>query len=56
MIEEPFSFADYCEEEYDSIFLVYPYFNTEEGFVTENVKFMIAATALSTTYMSINVK
>ena len=28
-IEEPFSFADYCEEEYDSIFLVYPYFNTE---------------------------
>ena len=33
-IGEPFSFADYCEEEYDSIFLVYPYFNTEkEGFV-----------------------
>ena len=29
MIGEPFSFADYCEEEYDSIFLVYPYFNTE---------------------------
>lgn len=24
MIGEPFSFADYCEEEYDSIFLVYP--------------------------------
>ena len=33
-IGEPFSFADYCEEEYDSTFLVYPYFNTEkEGFV-----------------------
>ena len=33
-IEEPFSFADYCEEEYDSIFLVYPYFNTEgEDFI-----------------------
>ena len=33
-IGEPFSFADYCEEEYDSIFLVYPYFNTEkEDFV-----------------------
>ena len=30
----PFSFADYCKEEYDSIFLVYPYFNTErEDFV-----------------------
>ncbi|MBO5922111.1 MAG: hypothetical protein J6Q48_06970 [Bacteroidaceae bacterium] len=28
-IEEPFTFADYCEEKYDSIFLVYPYFNTE---------------------------
>ena len=28
-IGEPFSFADYCKEEYDSIFLVYPYFNTE---------------------------
>lgn len=25
-----FSFADYCKEEYDSIFLVYPYFNTEK--------------------------
>ena len=34
MIGEPFSFADYCGEEYDSIFLVYPYFNTEkEDFV-----------------------
>ena len=34
MIGEPFSFADYCEEEYDSIFLVYPYFNIEkEDFV-----------------------
>ena len=34
MIGEPFSFADYCEEEYDSIFLVYPYFNTEgEDFI-----------------------
>ena len=33
-IEEPFSFSGYCEEEYDSIFLVYPYFNTErENFV-----------------------
>ncbi len=33
-IEEPFTFADYCKEEYDSIFLVYPYFNTErENFV-----------------------
>lgn len=30
MIGEPFSFADYCKEEYDSIFLVYPYFNTEK--------------------------
>ena len=28
-IEEAFTFADYCKEEYDSIFLVYPYFNTE---------------------------
>ncbi|MBO7229905.1 MAG: hypothetical protein J6V20_00640 [Bacteroidaceae bacterium] len=28
-IEEPYTFADYCEEKYDSIFLVYPYFNTE---------------------------
>ena len=28
-IEEPFTFADYCKEEYDSIFLVYSYFNTE---------------------------
>ena len=27
-IEKPFTFADYCNEEYDSIFLVYPYFNT----------------------------
>lgn len=26
---EVFSFQDYCKEEYDSIFLVYPYFNTE---------------------------
>ena len=33
-IEEAFTFADYCKEEYDTIFLVYPYFNTEkEGFV-----------------------
>ena len=33
-IGEPFSFADYCKEEYDSIFLVYPYFNIEkEDFV-----------------------
>ena len=28
-IGEPFSFADYCKEEYDTLFLVYPYFNTE---------------------------
>ena len=28
-IGEPFSFADYCKEEYDSIFIVYSYFNTE---------------------------
>ena len=28
-IEEPFLFSDYCEEEYDSIFVVYSYFNTE---------------------------
>ena len=33
-IGEPFTFADYCEEKYDSLFLVYPYFNTErEDFV-----------------------
>ena len=33
-IGEPFSFADYCKKEYDTIFLVYPYFNTErENFV-----------------------
>ena len=33
-IGEPFSFADYCKKEYDTIFLVYPYFNTErEDFV-----------------------
>ena len=33
-IEEPFTFADYYKEEYDSIFLVYPYFNIEkEDFV-----------------------
>lgn len=25
VIEEPFSFADYCEEEYDSIYLIHPY-------------------------------
>ena len=32
--EKPFTFADYCKEEYDSIFLVYPYFNIEkEDFV-----------------------
>jgi hypothetical protein len=30
----PFSFADYCEGEYDSICLIYPYFNVErEDFV-----------------------
>ena len=33
-IEEPFTFADYCKKEYNTIFLVYPYFNTErEDFV-----------------------
>ena len=33
-IGEPFSFADFCKDEYDSIFLVYPYFNIEkEDFV-----------------------
>ena len=32
--EEVFSFQDYCKEDYDSMFLVYPYFNTEkEDFV-----------------------
>ena len=25
----PFSFADFCNKEYDTIILVYPYFNTE---------------------------
>ena len=25
MIGEPFSFADYCEEEYDSMYLIHPY-------------------------------
>ncbi len=28
-IEEPFSFSGYCKEDYDSIFIVYSYFNTE---------------------------
>ena len=28
--EEVFSFQDYCNEKYDSIFLVYPYFNIEK--------------------------
>ena len=28
--EEVFSFQDYCKEEYDSMFLVYPYFNIEK--------------------------
>ena len=27
-VEKVFSFQDYCKEKYDSIFLVYPYFNT----------------------------
>ena len=27
--EKVFSFQDYCKEEYDSIFVVYPYFNTD---------------------------
>ena len=30
-IGEQFSFADYCKEEYDTLFLVYPYFNTERA-------------------------
>ena len=30
-IGEPFSFADYCKEEYDTLFLVYPYFKTERA-------------------------
>ena len=30
-IGESFSFADYCKEEYDTLFLVYPYFNTERA-------------------------
>ena len=28
-IGEPFSFSGYCKEDYDSIFIVYSYFNTE---------------------------
>ena len=33
-IEEPFTFAPYCKKEYDTIFLVYPYFKRErENFV-----------------------
>ena len=28
--EEVFSFQDYCKKEYDSMFLVYPYFNIEK--------------------------
>lgn len=32
--EKVFSFAEYCKEEFDSVFLVYPYFNIEkEDFV-----------------------
>lgn len=27
--EKPFSLKDYCKEPYDSIFLLYPYFNTQ---------------------------
>ena len=30
VFDKPFTFADYCKEGYDSIFLVYPYFNTEK--------------------------
>lgn len=33
----PFSFADYCNKEYDSVFLIYPYFNTEREEFT-NIK------------------
>ena len=29
VFDKPFTFAEYCKEGYDSIFLVYPYFNTE---------------------------
>ncbi|MBR4849106.1 MAG: hypothetical protein IKV07_07130 [Bacteroidaceae bacterium] len=38
--EEVFSFQDYCKEEYDSMFLVYPYFNIEKKRLSqpENVK------------------
>ena len=28
-VEKVFSFQDYCKEDYDSIFIVYSYFNTE---------------------------
>ena len=30
VFDKPFTFADYCKEGYDSIFLVYPYFNIEK--------------------------
>ena len=30
VFDKPFTFADYCKERYDSIFLVYPYFNIEK--------------------------
>ena len=39
-IEEAFTFADYCKEEYDSIFLVYPYFNTGVLFMEDFNNFM----------------
>lgn len=29
-IESPFSFADYCEEEYDTIYILPPYFDIEK--------------------------
>ena len=30
VFDKPFTFADYCKEGYDSIFLVYPYFKIEK--------------------------
>ena len=41
-VGEVFSFADYCEEEYDSICLIYPYFNVErEDFVNLKMSNML---------------
>lgn len=57
-IGEPFSFADYCEEEYDSIFLVYPYFNTErEDFInlkmSDRLKDLCESNVLTDSYSTI---